>query len=436
MSTKSFTDLGVAEPLTAALARRSITIPFAIQSLVVPDALAGRDVLAKSPTGSGKTLAFAIPITQRLNPGAARPSALVLVPTRELAVQVAEEFEDLGRAHGLRVTAVYGGTSVSGQGKAAKSAHILVATPGRLEDLARRKLVKLDGIEILVLDEADRMLDMGFQPQVDAIVKRLPRKRQTMFFSATLDGEIAELARAYTDNPSRFDGELPGHLERGDTEHRFVGVTDRNKVEPSSRCSGTTTGSRSSSCAPSAAQTGSSGGFRARRQGVGDHGDMNQRSRERALAAFEAGKVTTLVANRRRGRGLDLDEITHVINYDPPADSKGTPTGSDGPPAQAATVRASPSSSRSSRRRSVTLPGASAARSSSRSRGCASRRSAWCTRAVAVAPLELAAEAAQDLVGGFGAIPAVPPGCAARPPGLRPQSRPYRRDTDAPCVLA
>ena len=120
---------------------------------------------------------------------------------------------------------------MSAQGKAAKSAHILVATPGRLEDLANRRLVKLDGIRILVLDEADRMLDMGFQPQVDAIVRRLPRKRQTMFFSATLDGEVAELARAYTHNPSRFDAELPSQLERGETEHRFVGVTAENKVE-------------------------------------------------------------------------------------------------------------------------------------------------------------------------------------------------------------
>ena len=324
MSTTSFTDLGVAEPLAAALARRSITNPFAIQALVLPDALAGRDVLAKSPTGSGKTIAFVVPIAQRLEARDARPAALVLVPTRELATQVAEEFAAVARPRGLRTTAVYGGTSVAAQAKAAKSAHILVATPGRLEDLARRGLVKLEAIKILVLDEADRMLDMGFQPQVDAIVRRLPRERQTMLFSATLDGEVAELARAYTDNPSRFDAELPCHLERGETEHRFVGVTDRNKVETLVDLLAHDDGLtlvfvRTKRGADRLVRRLAAHGVKA----AAMHGDMNQRMRERALAAFEAGKVATLVATDVAARGLDLDEITHVINYDPPADSKG-----------------------------------------------------------------------------------------------------------------
>jgi ATP-dependent RNA helicase RhlE len=295
MSHQSFSDLGVAEPIAAALARRSILTPFSIQTLVLPDALAGQDVLAKSPTGSGKTLAFAVPIVQRLEARDARPSALILVPTRELATQVADEFADIARVRGLDVAAVYGGTPVSAQAKAAKRAHILVATPGRLEDLANRGLVKLDGIRILVLDEADRMLDMGFQPQVDAIVRRLPRRRQTMFFSATLDGEVAELARAYTHNPSRFDAQLPSHLERGETEHRFVGVTAETKVETLVDIL----------------------------KAVAMHGDMHQRARERALERFEAGKVSTLVATDVAARGLDLDHITHVINFDPPADNKG-----------------------------------------------------------------------------------------------------------------
>ena len=174
---QSFADLGVAEPVVKALSKRSIETPFSIQALVLPDALKGNDVLAKSPTGSGKTIAFAVPIAQRLDAHDARPSALVLVPTRELATQVAMEFADIGRARGMKVAAVYGGTPVRAQANAAKEAHVLVATPGRLEDLANRKLVQLDRIRILVLDEADRMLDMGFQPQVDAIVRRLPRKR-------------------------------------------------------------------------------------------------------------------------------------------------------------------------------------------------------------------------------------------------------------------
>jgi superfamily II DNA/RNA helicase len=292
--------------------------------LVLPDALAGQDVLAKSPTGSGKTLAFAVPIAQRLDAGDARPSALVLVPTRELATQVAEEFEDIGRTRGLRVAAVYGGTSVSAQGKAAKRAHILVATPGRLQDLAKRGLVQLDGIRILVLDEADRMLDMGFQPQVDAIVKRLPRERQTMFFSATLDGEVAELARAYTSNPTRFDAVLPSEAERGETEHRFVGVTADSKVETLVEMLAHEDGLtlvfvRTKRGADRLVQ-------RLRRHGVkaaAMHGDLRQVARERALAQFESGKVPTLVATDVAARGLDLSQITHVINFDPPADNKG-----------------------------------------------------------------------------------------------------------------
>jgi superfamily II DNA/RNA helicase len=323
MSQKSFSDLGVAEPIVSALARRSIETPFSIQALVLPDALAANDVLAKSPTGSGKTLAFAVPIAQRLEARDARPSALVLVPTRELATQVAMEFADIGRTQRLKVAAVYGGTSVAAQAKAAKSAHVLVATPGRLEDLANRRLVKLDDIHILVLDEADRMLDMGFRPQVDAIVKRLPRERQTMFFSATLDGEVAELARAYTHNPSRFAAELPSHLERGETEHRFVGVSSETKVETLVDLLGhdghTLVFVRTKRGADRLVQKLARHDVKA----VAMHGDMNQRARERALERFEAGKVSTLVATDVAARGLDLDRITHVINFDPPADNKG-----------------------------------------------------------------------------------------------------------------
>jgi len=324
MPTETFSALGVAEPIVAALAKRSIHTPFSIQALVVPEALSGGDVLAKAPTGSGKTIAFAVPIAQRLDPRDARPAAVVLVPTRELATQVAIELAPLAAARGLRVAAVYGGTSVSAQAKAAKSAHILVATPGRLEDLANRRLVKLDAVRILVLDEADRMLDMGFQPQVDVIVRRLPRKRQTMFFSATLDGEVAELARAYTTNPSRFDAQLPGEREQGETDHRFVGVTADNKVETLVEMLGHDEGLtlvfvRTKRGADRLVQ-------RLRRHGVkavAMHGDMRQSARERALAQFEAGKVSTLIATDVAARGLDLDDITHVINFDPPADQRG-----------------------------------------------------------------------------------------------------------------
>jgi ATP-dependent RNA helicase RhlE len=321
---KSFRQLGVADAVAEALARRGVDTPFAIQSLVIPDGLNGQDLLAKSPTGSGKTLAFAIPIVQRLEPSSRKPSALVLVPTRELATQVAEEFAPIASARGLNVAAVYGGQPIPSQAKKAKEAHILIATPGRLQDLAERKLVRLDGIEIFVLDEADRMLDMGFQPQVDAIVKRIPRKRQTMFFSATLDGEVGELARQYTFNPSRYDAELPSHLESGETEHRFVSVTPENKVDT---LVGLLAEERGLVLVFTRTKRGADRLVQKLKRyevpAVAMHGDMSQNARERALSRFETGKVKTLIATDVAARGLDLDDITHVINFDPPADDKG-----------------------------------------------------------------------------------------------------------------
>ncbi len=320
---QSFRELGVSSPIVDALAARSIHEPFRIQALVLPDALAGLDVLAKSPTGSGKTLAFALPIVERTTAADARPSALILVPTRELAAQVSAELESLVPAKGLKAAAVYGGVPLNAQAKRAKSAHILVATPGRLQDLAERRLVDLSHVRVLVLDEADRMLDMGFQPQVDRIVRRLPRNRQTMFFSATLDGPVGELARDYTNSPSRFEAALAEEQEPGEIEHEFVPVTAETKVETLVK------------------QINSSGGLtlvfvRTKRgadklvqkltrqnvSAVAMHGDMSQGARERALARFESGKVTTLVATDVAARGLDLDDITHVINFDPPGEDK------------------------------------------------------------------------------------------------------------------
>src|ERR671919_1202386 len=227
----TFPDLGVGASVVRALARRDILAPFPIQALVIPDALAGRDVLARSRTGSGKTLAFGVPIAHRLSPDTKGPAALVLVPTRELATQVVEEMSDVAKAKGLRVAAVYGGVSIPAQGKAAARAHILVATPGRMEDLANRRMVSLAGIRTLVLDEADRMLDMGFKPQVDRLVRRITRDRQTMFFSATLDGAVGELADLYTRNPVRVEGTMPVREEPGEVEHRFVSVTADSKVD-------------------------------------------------------------------------------------------------------------------------------------------------------------------------------------------------------------
>ena len=322
MSQQSFRELGASRPVVDALAARSIHQPFRIQELVLPDALAGLDVLAKSPTGSGKTLAFAVPIVERTTTDDPRPSALVLVPTRELASQVTEDFEPLANAKGLSVASVYGGKPMGAQAKRAKQAQILVATPGRLQDLADRRMVDLSAVRILILDEADRMLDMGFQPQVDKIVKRLPRNRQTMFFSATLDGRVGELASAYTNSPSRIEGELSS-AQPAEIEHQFVSVTNDTKVETLVEhirsSESTLVFVRTKRGADRLVQKLARHGVKA----AAMHGDMSQGARERALSRFETGKVATLVATDVAARGLDLDDVTHVINFDPPDEDKG-----------------------------------------------------------------------------------------------------------------
>jgi ATP-dependent RNA helicase RhlE len=249
-------------------------------------------------------------------------SALVLVPTRELAAQVTAEIKPLAQAKGLSVAAVYGGLPLHAQAKRAKRAHVLVATPGRLEDLVQRQLVDLGRVRILVLDEADRMLDMGFKPQVDKIVRRLPRNRQTMFFSATLDGEVGLLARAYTNSPSRIEGDaLPD--DPGEIEHHFVPVTSDSKVETLVEH---LRGSYSTLVFVRTKRGAERLVTKLARHGVkasAMHGDMSQNARQRALRQFESGKTAVLVATDVAARGLDLDDITHVINFDPPAEDKG-----------------------------------------------------------------------------------------------------------------
>jgi ATP-dependent RNA helicase RhlE len=324
LTVESFHALGVSAEVSQALAANDIVTPFPIQSLVVPAALGGGDVLAKSPTGSGKTLAFGVPIVDRISADAGAPAALILVPTRELAGQVTEALTPIAKAKGLRVEAAYGGTPVHKGAKRIKGAHILVATPGRLFDLIERRLVKLHQVEILILDEADRMLDMGFKPQVDRIVKHLDRERQTMLFSATLDGEVGELARAYTRNPGRFEAQPPENGKSGEIDHRFVAVTNEGKLD--------------ALISELEADRGLALVFVRTKRGadrlaakllrrdipaIALHGDMTQTARERALARFHSGKVTTLVATDVAARGLDLADITHVINFDPPEDDKG-----------------------------------------------------------------------------------------------------------------
>ena len=323
MQQESFGTLGLSADLVRTLAEQGIESPFQIQSRAIPPGLGGHDVLARAPTGSGKTLAFAIPIVERTKPDAGRPSALVLVPTRELAVQVTEVLEGLCAGRGLDVASVYGGVPIPPQAAKAKKAHVLVATPGRLQDLIDRRHVSLEDVSILVLDEADRMLDMGFKPQVDRIVRRIPRDRQTMFFSATLDGAVGELARAYTNLPVRIEAELPSVQNPGEIDHQFIPVTAENKVEKLVELLRAERGLalvfvRTKRGADRLAQRLARHDVRA----ITMHGDKTQAAREKALAHFESGKVTTLIATDVAARGLDLSDITHVINFDPPEDEK------------------------------------------------------------------------------------------------------------------
>jgi superfamily II DNA/RNA helicase len=321
---QEFSALGVSAPVVQALLARGITSPFQIQERVVPEALRGADVLAKSPTGSGKTLAFALPIVERTQAGSGAPAVLVLVPTRELASQVAEELGTVAGVKRLRVGLAYGGAPLGAQVKKLRGAEILVATPGRLHDLVERKMVSLDRVHTLVLDEADRMLDMGFKPQVDRLVRRISRDRQTMLFSATLDGEVGELAHAYTNDPVRVEASLPRAREQGTVDHRFVSVSHDGKVDALIAELEGDRGLvlvfvRTKRGADRLAQRLVKRGV----QAAALHGDMAQGARERALARFHTGKVRTLVATDVAARGLDLDDITHVINFDPPEDDKG-----------------------------------------------------------------------------------------------------------------
>ncbi len=322
---QSFHALGVSAEVVRTLAARGVNSPFDVQSLVLPDGLAGLDVLVASPTGSGKTLAFGIPLVERTarvggRSAVCEPRALVLVPTRELASQVVAELRPLAQAKGLRIEAVYGGTSVGVQAKRAQGAELLVATPGRLADLIDRRLASLGHVQVLVLDEADRMLDMGFRPQVDRLLARVPAVRQTMLFSATLEGPVMELARAYTVNAVRVRAEAPADAAAGEVEHEFHPVTTEGKLTSLARQL-----ERERGLALVFVRT-KHGADKLARKLARDHdvhaavmhGNMSQNARERSLVSFESGRVTTLIATDVAARGLDIDDITHVINFDPP----------------------------------------------------------------------------------------------------------------------
>ncbi|MGH2915275.1 MAG: DEAD/DEAH box helicase [Solirubrobacteraceae bacterium] len=318
---QSFADLGVSSAVVQTLAREGITEPFAVQRLVIGDVLAGRDVLARSPTGSGKTLAFGVPLVDRVAADGPRPAALILAPTRELATQITADLRAIAHARALRVTAVYGGVGLVDQARRAARSHIVVATPGRLEDQLARRAFSLDRVGTLVLDEADRMLDMGFRPAVDRIVRACPADRQTLFFSATLAGEAGEIARSYTTDAVRHEHGPSSAAAAAEVEHRFVHVNGEGRIEAlvaqlQADRELALVFVRTKRGADRLVKRLDARGVTA----VAMHGNKSQRQRESALARFQSGEVDTLVATDVAARGIDVTGISHVINFDPPID--------------------------------------------------------------------------------------------------------------------
>jgi superfamily II DNA/RNA helicase len=319
----TFDALGVSADLVAVLRDRGIETAFPIQAMTIPDAIAGLDVCGKAKTGSGKTLAFGLPILMRLNRAEpSRPRALVLVPTRELAVQVHDELAPLGEARDRRVLAIYGGANMDRQIRALEQGvDLVVATPGRMIDLIDRKAVSVADLEQVVIDEADRMADMGFLPQVEWILRQVDEKHQTLLFSATLDGVVDTLIQRYQHEPAMHEVESK-QLTVEAMEHRFLLVHEMDKVRVAAAIARnvdrTMMFTRTKRAADRLARD-------LRNEGVDAaaiHGDLRQKDREKALADFGKGKLAVLVATDVAARGIHVDDVDIVIHYDPPEDHK------------------------------------------------------------------------------------------------------------------
>lgn len=321
--TSTFADLGVSAPLADALAAQGINEPFAIQALTIADALAGRDVLGKAKTGSGKTLAFGLPLLDRVEPAAPRePHGLVLVPTRELANQVREVMEPLGKTLGLKVSAFYGGVGMDPQIEALqRGVDVLIGTPGRLIDLMERGELSFAKVQVLVLDEADRMADMGFLPQVQKILHRVQSVHQTMLFSATLDRGIDRLVDRYLTDP--VSHEVESKEETVDLmHHHFLLVHQMDKVKVAAAISRAVDRTLIFCRTKRGADKVVEQLLRDRVKAGAIHGDLRQAARERALADFSDGKLPVLVATDVAARGIHVDGVDVVIHYDPPEDHK------------------------------------------------------------------------------------------------------------------
>ena len=323
MTTTQFADLGIDQDLIDVLAERGITTPFQIQSLAIPDGIAGRDVCGRAKTGSGKTLAFGIPMIQRIpkaKPG--RPTGLALVPTRELAVQVCRELQPLAAVRGLTFEAIYGGSPIEKQIAALKKGvDFVVATPGRMIDLIQQEELSVADLEGVVIDEADRMADMGFMPQVEWILRRAEKDHQTLLFSATLDGMVGALISRYQTDPVTYEV-ASRELTVAEMEHRFLAVHEMDRVRVAARIieasNRTIIFSRTKWGADKL--TGKLVGEDVRAAAI--HGDLRQVQREKALADFKMGKIKCLVATDVAARGIHVDDVDVVIHYDPPSDAK------------------------------------------------------------------------------------------------------------------
>jgi superfamily II DNA/RNA helicase len=319
----TFEALGVSRDLVAALRADGIETPFPIQALTVPDALAGRDLCGKAKTGSGKTLAFGLPLVERVSKASPRwPTGLVLTPTRELANQVYGVLGPLAHERGRSVVAVYGGVGFEPQIDALRSGvDVVVGTPGRLIDLMERKELDFGAVEVLVLDEADRMADMGFMPQVQKILYGMEGEHQTMLFSATLDGAVKQLVKRYMHDPV-FHEVASDEPTVEEMEHRFLYVHDLDKIKVAAAIA---QGSNRTLMFCNTKRMADRLVRELRKEGVKAapiHGDLGQAARERSLADFQAGKVPVLVATDVAARGIHVDNVDVVVHFDPTDDHK------------------------------------------------------------------------------------------------------------------
>ena len=319
----TFADLGLPDSLVQTLAKRNITEPFPIQASAIPNGLQGRDIRGKAPTGSGKTLAFGLPLlTQVDRAGSNRPKALVLAPTRELAEQIKVELGPLAHSVDRKVFAIYGGVAYGGQkGALRRGVDVLVATPGRLEDLIDQRSVNLSEVNIVVIDEADRMADMGFFPAVKRILDQTSKKRQTLLFSATLDRDVASLSKKYQDNPVSIEAK-PVDQHTVEAVHHFWRVNRDERVTQTAELV-TATGrsivfTRTRRGADRLAKQLERNGVAA----VAMHGGRSQAQRTRALKSFAAGRTPALVATDVAARGIHVDDVACVVHYDIAGDHK------------------------------------------------------------------------------------------------------------------